>query len=101
VILDEATANIDIVTEEKVYKLINEAFKESTVITIAHRLNTVLGADKILVLDAGTNSEFDAPKTLLKNPDSRLSYLSEELKKEDDAKPDKKEDDAKPDKKEE
>lgn len=95
VILDEATANIDIVTEEKVYKLINEAFKESTVITIAHRLNTVLGADKILVLDAGKNSEYDAPQTLLKNPNSRLSYLSEELKKEDDAKPDDKKKDEK------
>jgi ABC-type multidrug transport system fused ATPase/permease subunit len=51
VILDEATANIDIVTEQKIYKLINEAFKESTVLTIAHRLNTVLNSDKILVLD--------------------------------------------------
>lgn len=74
-------------TEQKVYKLINEAFKDSTVITIAHRLNTVLSADKILVLDEGKMSEFDTPAVLQQNPDSRLSYLLEELKKEEDNKP--------------
>lgn len=83
VVLDEATANIDIVTEQKIYKLINEAFKESTVLTIAHRLNTVLNADKILVLDQGKRVEYDSPATLTKNPKSRLSYLLEELKKEE------------------
>jgi ABC-type multidrug transport system fused ATPase/permease subunit len=75
------------VTEQKVYKLINEAFKDSTVITIAHRLNTVLSADKILVLDEGKMSEFDTPAVLQQNPESRLSYLLEELKKEEDNKP--------------
>jgi ABC-type multidrug transport system fused ATPase/permease subunit len=53
VILDEATANIDVVTEKKIYKLIDTAFAESTVITIAHRLNTVLTSDKVLVMDDG------------------------------------------------
>lgn len=52
--------------------------------TIAHRLNTVLHNDKILVLDAGTRSEFDDPKILQKNPDSRLSYLMKELDKEEE-----------------
>ncbi len=42
VILDEATANIDVVTEQKILSLINEEFQESTVITIAHRLNTII-----------------------------------------------------------
>ena len=83
VVLDEATANIDIVTEQKIYKLINEAFSESTVMTIAHRLNTVLNSDKILVLDAGKRVEFDSPAVLQQNPKSRLSYLLEELKKEE------------------
>ena len=50
-VLDEATANIDIVTEQKIYKLIETAFAESTVLTIAHRLNTVLSSDKVLVID--------------------------------------------------
>lgn len=42
VVLDEATANIDIKTEEKIQTLIQEEFKNSTVITIAHRLNTII-----------------------------------------------------------
>ena len=84
VVLDEATANIDIVTEQKIYKLIDEAFSDSTVMTIAHRLNTVLSANKILVLDAGKRVEFDAPSVLQKNPNSRLSYLLEDLKKEEE-----------------
>ncbi len=45
VILDEATANIDVVTEQKIQRLINEEFSSSTVITIAHRLNTIIKSD--------------------------------------------------------
>ena len=50
VILDEATANIDVVAEQKILSLINEEFKESTVITIAHRLNTIIQSDEVLLL---------------------------------------------------
>lgn len=64
VIMDEATASIDIVTEEKVQKLMGEAFKDSTVITIAHRLNTVMGGDRVLVLDEGKKLEYDEPTKL-------------------------------------
>ena len=42
VILDEATANIDVVTEQKIQELIKAEFKESTMITIAHRINTII-----------------------------------------------------------
>ena len=50
--LDEATANIDVVTECKIQELISSEFKYSTVLTIAHRLNTIINSDRILVLDA-------------------------------------------------
>ena len=53
VVLDEATANIDIVTEQKIQQLIELEFAESTVITIAHRLNTIIKSDKVLVLQQG------------------------------------------------
>ena len=67
VVLDEATANIDVVTEEKIQKLIEEEFKESTVITIAHRLNTIIKSDKVLVLDQGSVQEYDTPQALMKD----------------------------------
>jgi ABC-type multidrug transport system fused ATPase/permease subunit len=61
VVLDEATANIDIVTEKQIQKLINEEFTNSTVITIAHRLNTIMNSDKVLVLSHGEIAEYDSP----------------------------------------
>jgi len=51
--MDEATANIDIKTEEIIQKLIDEEFVDSTVITIAHRLNTIDNSDKVLILEKG------------------------------------------------
>jgi len=91
VVLDEATANIDIVTEEKIYKLIDTAFKDSTVLTIAHRLNTILNSDKVLVLDEGKKVEYDSPAVLAKDPKSRLAYLLKDIKKGDGQKAEKSE----------
>lgn len=53
VVLDEATANIDMVTEEKIQNLITTQFQNSTMITIAHRLNTIINSDRVLVLNYG------------------------------------------------
>ena len=61
VILDEATANIDVVTEKNIQRLIDEELKGATLLTIAHRLNTVINSDKILVLNEGKLVEFDIP----------------------------------------
>ena len=81
VILDEATANIDIVTEQKIQKLISEEFEGATVLTIAHRLNTVIQSDKVLVLDNGICLEYDTPQNLMKDSNSHFSSLLKELKK--------------------
>ncbi|XP_050968338.1 multidrug resistance-associated protein 4 [Labeo rohita] len=66
-IIDEATANVDPRTDELIQKTIREKFKECTVLTIAHRLNTIIDSDRILVLDAGRIHEYDAPHILLQN----------------------------------
>jgi ATP-binding cassette subfamily C (CFTR/MRP) protein 4 len=66
-VLDEATANIDMQTDNFIQKKINEKFQQSTIFTIAHRLTTVAHYDKILVLDKGRRMEYDHPYKLLVN----------------------------------
>ena len=80
VVLDEATSNIDLVTEEKIQSLIETQFSESTVITIAHRLNTIIKSDKVLVLSMGEVQEYDSPANLMQNPDSEFAKLLQEIK---------------------
>lgn len=67
IILDEATAAIDIETDGVIQKTLKAEFEMNTVITIAHRLNTIMNSDKILVLDNGIIVEFDKPDILLQN----------------------------------
>ena len=73
IVLDEATANIDIVTEEKIQKLIESEFRESTVIAIAHRLNTIIKSDKVLVLSYGKVEEYGTPNELMQDTNSSFS----------------------------
>ena len=70
IILDEATASIDYKTEEIIQKALNELLSKSTMISIAHRIKTVMNADKILVLENGKIIEFDTPQNLLSNKNS-------------------------------
>lgn len=58
-----------------IQKTIRQEFKECTVLTIAHRLKTVMDSDRILVLDAGRKIEYDAPHALLQNPQGHLSRM--------------------------
>lgn len=64
-VLDEATANVDPQTDALIQRAIQDKFSECTVLTIAHRLDTVLNSDKVMVIDNGILLEFDSPKTLL------------------------------------
>ncbi|XP_066591156.1 probable multidrug resistance-associated protein lethal(2)03659 isoform X2 [Prorops nasuta] len=66
-ILDEATANVDPYTDSLIQQTVRSKFKNCTVFTIAHRLNTIMDSDKVLVMEAGKLIEFDHPSILLKN----------------------------------
>ena len=66
-ILDEATANVDLETDELIQKTVRKEYRECTVITIAHRLHTILDYDKILVLQKGKVVENDSPNNLMNN----------------------------------
>ena len=69
-ILDEATAAVDLETDALIQRTIQTEFSDCTILTIAHRLNTVLDYDRILVLDQGKVVEFDTTNKLLNDPDS-------------------------------
>lgn len=86
VLLDEATANIDVVTEQAIQKLISEEFEGATVLTIAHRLNTIIKSDKVLHLDKGRVLEFDSPRALMADENSHFSKLLKEKKRKDSKK---------------
>ncbi|KAF7330282.1 ABC protein [Mycena venus] len=70
VILDEATASVDLETDHKIQRTIQTQFKDNTLLCIAHRLRTIISYDRILVLEAGNIAEFDTPLTLFSRPDS-------------------------------
>ena len=75
IILDEATANVDYKTDRLIQEVIRNRFKDSTVITIAHRLNTIMDYDKVLVMDRGRVVEFDKPDVLLRIKNGHFSRL--------------------------
>lgn len=99
-ILDEATANIDLQysirftnlifvqlfyfqflnfrTDSLIHKTIINKFRMCTVLTIAHRLNTIIDSDRVIVIETGTMVEFDHPYILLKNKDGFLYKMAEQ-----------------------
>nr|XP_035935989.1 multidrug resistance-associated protein 4 isoform X2 [Halichoerus grypus]XP_035935990.1 multidrug resistance-associated protein 4 isoform X2 [Halichoerus grypus] len=80
-IIDEATANVDPRTDELIQKKIREKFAQCTVLTIAHRLNTIIDSDKIMVLDSGRLKEYDEPYVLLQNEESLFYKMVQQLGK--------------------
>merc|ERR1719237_705572 len=63
--LDEATANIDVKTDATLQQVIKTEFSDRTVLTIAHRLNTIIDSDRILFLEDGQVAEYNSPAELL------------------------------------
>lgn len=76
-VLDEATAAVDMETDKIIQETIRSEFKEKTILTIAHRIDTVLDSDRIIVLDAGEVKEFDTPERLLSDKQSIFYALCE------------------------
>ncbi|CAL5345396.1 unnamed protein product [Camellia sinensis] len=74
-VLDEATAAVDVRTDSLIQRTIREEFRSCTMLIIAHRLNTIIDSDQILVLDAGQVMEYDAPEKLLLNEASGFSKM--------------------------
>jgi len=69
-VMDEATANVDFETDALIQKAIRKEFQDVTVLTIAHRINTIMDCNRVLVLEAGSVVEFDTPQELLNNEGS-------------------------------
>ncbi|KDQ52618.1 hypothetical protein JAAARDRAFT_40221 [Jaapia argillacea MUCL 33604] len=84
-ILDEATSNVDVETDAKLQRTIQSEFSGSTLLCIAHRLNTIAYYDRVLVMDGGRMAEFDSPLKLFDDPTSIFRGLCDEagLSKED------------------
>ena len=75
VILDEATANVDFKTDRLIQELIRDKFTDSTVVTIAHRLDTIFDYERVMILDRGRLVEFDKPNVLLEESGGYFSEL--------------------------
>ncbi|KAG1677884.1 Multidrug resistance-associated protein 4 [Nymphon striatum] len=81
IVLDEATANVDFGTDALVQQTLRNLFKDCTILTIAHRLETIMESDKIMVIDSGKILEFDDPKILLQNKDSRFYKMVNKIRR--------------------
>ncbi|CAK4840439.1 unnamed protein product, partial [Aphanomyces euteiches] len=75
VVLDEATANIDLESDRLIQATIKSSFAGVTLLVIAHRLDTILDSDRILVMDKGRVCEFDTPTNLLAMKDGAFASL--------------------------
>ncbi|RWR72400.1 ABC transporter C family member 3-like protein isoform X1 [Cinnamomum micranthum f. kanehirae] len=74
-VLDEATASVDTATDNLIQQTLRQQFSDSTVITIAHRITSVLNSDMVLLLNNGIIAEYDSPTTLLENNSSAFARL--------------------------
>uniref|UniRef100_A0A9J8BEI1 ATP-binding cassette, sub-family C (CFTR/MRP), member 2 n=1 Tax=Cyprinus carpio carpio TaxID=630221 RepID=A0A9J8BEI1_CYPCA len=77
-ILDEATAAVDLETDDLIQNTIRREFSHCTVLTIAHRLNTILDSSRVMVLDSGKIVEFDSPSVLLNNQQGHFYSMAKD-----------------------
>ena len=75
ILMDEATANVDTALDRQIQQTVRNAFCDKTVITIAHRLNTIVDYNKIIVMEQGRAEEIGTPFELATNPNSRFRAL--------------------------
>ena len=73
--MDEATASVDGDTDARIQVMIRNRFEGTTIVTIAHRLNTIMDSDVILVMDGGMVGEFGSPEDLLQNENGLFTSL--------------------------
>ena len=76
--LDEATAAVDLETDDLIQATIRTEFADSTILTIAHRINTIMDSDKVVVMDEGKVMECDSPQNLLMNENSVFYSMAKE-----------------------
>ncbi|OQR74305.1 multidrug resistance-associated protein 1-like [Tropilaelaps mercedesae] len=77
-VMDEATAAVDVETDALIQATIRQDFADCTIITIAHRLNTILDSDRVIVMDAGRIVEQGAPALLLQDSNSHFYSMAQE-----------------------
>jgi ABC-type multidrug transport system fused ATPase/permease subunit len=83
-LLDEATSSVDFETDREIQRTIRDAFKNTTVLTIAHRINTIMDSDKILVMKDGQAAEYAPPQELLKDETSIFADIVRHAEYEED-----------------
>ena len=80
IVMDEATANVDFKTDQMIQETIREKFQNRTVLTVAHRISTIMDYNRVLVLDGGSLVEMDKPDVLLAREDSLFAQLTKHSK---------------------
>jgi ABC-type multidrug transport system fused ATPase/permease subunit len=78
-LLDEATSNVDQESDTTIQSTLRTSLRNCTVLTIAHRLHTIIDSDRILVIDGGSVAECGAPEELMRREDGKLRALVNEV----------------------